>query len=139
VEIEQAESDRTTQSILRDKEEADKVRDRNLQNTIAMVGVGLGAAGIGASTAVYIIPQEPTKPISLPFTSNQLHPLTQSLLFSVFCGVVGAIVAGGLSYLIQNRSAITGRIFKLFRPSSNQTAVLPGSQQTLPQGGKHTS
>ncbi|NMG10434.1 hypothetical protein [Brasilonema sp. UFV-L1] len=136
VEIEQAESDRTTQDLLHQKEESDKVRDRDLQTTIAMVGVGLGAAGIGASTAVYIIPQQPTKPISLPFTSNQLHPLTQSLLFSLFCGVVGVIIGGGLSYLIQNRSAITGRIFKFIRAGSSQTVVSPGSQQTLLQGEK---
>ncbi|BAY91310.1 hypothetical protein NIES3275_33330 [Microchaete diplosiphon NIES-3275] len=39
-----------------------------------MVGVGLCAAGIGASTAPYIIPQQPTKPILPPFMTNPLHP-----------------------------------------------------------------
>jgi hypothetical protein len=136
VEIEQAEGDRTTQNLLRRKEESDKVRDRDLQTTIAMVGVGLGAAGIGASTAPYIIPQQPTKPILPPFVTNQLHPSAQAVLFSLGFGLAGAIIAGVLSYLIRNRSAITGRTFKFIRPGSNQSAVSPGSQQTLLQGEK---
>jgi hypothetical protein len=136
VEIEQAESDRTTQNLLRQKEESDKVRDRNLQTTIAMVGVGLGAAGIGASTAPYIIPQQPTKPILPPFVTNQLHPSAQAVLLSLGFGLAGAIIVGVLSYMMQNRSAITRRIFKLIRPGINQTVVSPGSQQTLLQEEK---
>ncbi|MDJ0616357.1 MAG: hypothetical protein QNJ63_06325 [Calothrix sp. MO_192.B10] len=136
VEIEQAQSDRTTQEILRKKEERDQVRDRNLQTTIAMVGVGLGAAGIGASTAPYIISQQPTKPILPPFVTNQLHPSAQAVLLSLGFGITGVIIAGVLSCLIQNRSAITGRIFKLIRPGSNHTVISPGSQQTLLQEEK---
>lgn len=101
VEIEQADS-------FRQKEESDKVRDRNLQTTIAMLGVGLSAAGIGSSTAPYIIPQQPTKPILPPFVTN-LHPLTQSLLFSLLLGIAGAFLGWGLSSFFQAIAAHRGR------------------------------
>ncbi|WZI66321.1 MAG: hypothetical protein HEQ35_20485 [Gloeotrichia echinulata IR180] len=102
VEIEQDERDRTTQELLQQKEAADKQRSDNLQTTIAMLGIGLSAAGIGSSTAPYIIPQQPTKQILPPFVTNQLHPLTQSLLFSLFLGIIGAFLGLGLSYLCRN-------------------------------------
>lgn len=136
VEVEQAKRDRTTQDLLRQKEEADKLRDRDLQTTIAIVGVGLGAAGIGSSTAPYFIPQQPTQPVLPPFVSSHLHPLTQSLFFSLFCGFVGAITAGGLSYLIQNRSAILGRIFKLNQSSSKNITGSSATNQTLLEADK---
>jgi hypothetical protein len=118
VEIEQADS-------FRQKEESDKMRDRNLQTTIAMLGVGLSAAGIGSSTAPYIIPQQPTKPILPPFVTN-LHPLTQSLLFSLLLGITGAFLGWGLSSFFQ---AIAAHRFN---------KIQSRSQQSLPQAGKDT-
>jgi len=134
VEIEQAESDRTTQSILRDKEEADKIRDGNLQTAIAILGFGLGAAQIGVSTVPYIIPQQqPPTPIQLPFTTSQPHPFVLSVVLSLLFGVAGAFVGWGLSHLFQ---AIATRRFKAIQASSNQPEISAGSQQSLPQGGK---
>ena len=89
--------------------------DRSLQNTVAIAGVGLAAAAIGATVAPYVIPTEPRQPILLPFSTNHLHPLTQSLLLSVVFGATGAIVTKGFTALIQNRSAIAGRLTQLMR------------------------
>jgi hypothetical protein len=112
VELKQAKSDRTTQDILRDNEES-------LQSTIAIVGFGIGSSGVGATTSIYIIHQEPETRISFnPFVSNKLHPVTLSLLFSLGCGVVGAMIAGGFSYVIHHRDAINQWIIKQI-PSDN--------------------
>jgi len=111
--------------------------DRTLQNTIAIVGVGLAAAAIGATVAPYVIPTQPQQPILPPFSTNHFHPLTQSLLLSLVFGATGAVVTKGVTYLIQNRDAIAQRITKLIPSSSNKIAKLPGStQQTLPQSQK---
>ncbi|MEO1431949.1 MAG: hypothetical protein AAFV71_23370 [Cyanobacteria bacterium J06633_8] len=126
VEIEQAESDRTTQEILRQKETADKQRNDNLQTAIAILGFGLGAAQIGVSTAPYIIPQQqPPTPIQLPLTTSQPHPFVLSVLLSLSFGVVGAFVGWGCSYLFQ---AMVMRRFKAIQASRNQSAVLTSSQ-----------
>ena len=111
--------------------------DRNLQNTVAIVGVGLAAAAIGASVAPYVIPTEPRQPILPPFSTHHFHPLTQSLLLSLVLGVTGAVLTQGFIVLRQNRGAISGRLTQLIRGGSNKTAKLPGStQQTLPQSQK---
>lgn len=100
IEIEQAESDRTTQSLISQKEEADKIRDRNLQTGIAILGFGLGAAQVGISAATYIIPQQqPPKPIL--FFGNRLHPFTQSLLLSLIFAIIGGFAGWGLSKVFQ--------------------------------------
>ncbi|NJR20000.1 MAG: hypothetical protein HC785_33000 [Calothrix sp. CSU_2_0] len=102
VEIEQAELDRTTQNLLRQKEETDKTRNDNLQKAIAILGFGLGAAQIGVSTAPYVIPQQqPPTPIQLPFTTSQPHPFVSSVLLSLIFGIAGAFVGWGLSSLLQ--------------------------------------
>jgi hypothetical protein len=104
--------------------------DRNLQNTIAMVGVGLAAAAVGATVAPYIIAPAPQTPILLPLSTNHLHPLTQALLLSLVFGATGAVVTKGFI-------TITGRLTQLIRGGSNKTAKLPGStQQHLPQSQK---
>jgi hypothetical protein len=126
VEIEQAESDRTTQEILRQKEDADKQRSEKLQSAIAILGFGLGAAQIGVSTAPYIIPQQqPPTPIQLPFTTFQPHPFVMSVVLSLVFGAGGAFFGWGCSYLVQ---AITARRYKAIQASCNQSAVLTGSQ-----------
>ncbi|MBD2492440.1 hypothetical protein [Aulosira sp. FACHB-615] len=128
VEIEQAESDHTTQEILRQKEESDQVRDRNLQTTIAILGVGLSAAGIGSSTAAYIIPQQqPPIPIHLPFTTSQPHPFALSVMLSLVFGIIGAFAGWGCSDVFQ---AIATRRFKSLQASRNQSTVLMESKPT---------
>lgn len=72
--------------------------DRALQNTLAIMGVGLTATAVGATVAPYIISPEPRRPILPPFSSNHLHPLTQSLFLSLAFGVTGAV----LTVIIQN-------------------------------------
>lgn len=133
VEIEQAESDRTSQNLLRQKEEADKIRNDNLQTTIAILGFGLGAAQIGVGTSPYIIPQQPNKPVLPPFATNKMHPLVQSLLGSILLGIVGAFIGWGLSHLFQ---ALAIRKHKTIQASRNQSTVLTGSQQSVSQGRK---
>jgi len=68
--------------------------DRDLQNTIAIVGVGLSFAAVGATVSPYLIKEEPDRPlIPLDLSAlNSVHPLIFALLFSGFCGLVGAIV-----------------------------------------------
>lgn len=77
VEIEQAESDRTTQDLLRQKEESDKVRDRSLQNTIQVVGVGLGAGAIVSG----VVTQHIDKPFTISL-NKPLHPIVTCLFWS---------------------------------------------------------
>ena len=109
-------------------------RDRALQNTVAIVGVGLATSAVGATVAPYIIPPEPRQPILPPFSTNHLHPLTQSLLLSLVFGVGGAVVTKGVIALIQSRGAIAGHITKLIRGDRNNTVQLSGNtQRTLPQ------
>jgi hypothetical protein len=133
IEIEQAESDRTTQELFRQKEEADKMRDRNLQTGIAILGFGLGASQVGVSAATYVIPQQqPPKPISL-FFGDRLHPFTQSLLLSLIFAIIGGFAGWGFSNVF---GAIAGRKLKNIQASSNQPNTLSGSHQSLPQGQK---
>lgn len=135
VEIEQAESDRTSQNLLRKKEEADKIRNENLQTAIAILGFGLGAAQIGVGTSPYIILQQPNKPVLPPFATNKMHPLVQSLLFSVLLGILGAFIGWGLSHLFP----LAIRKYKNIRASRNKSTVLTRSQQSLSQEGRKQS
>jgi hypothetical protein len=77
--------------------------DRSLQNTVAIVGVGLGGAGVGISAAPYLFPQEPVQPLLLPFSTNHFHPITQSVLLSLGFGVGFAAVTWIVIYLMQKR------------------------------------
>jgi hypothetical protein len=77
--------------------------DRSLQNTVAIVGVGLGGAGVGISAAPYLFPQEPVQPLLPPFSTNHFHPITQSVLLSLGFGVGFAAVTWIVIYLMQKR------------------------------------
>lgn len=102
IETQQAESDRTIQEILRQKEETDKRRNENLQTAIAVLGFGLSAAQVGVSTAPYIIPQQQPPPrIQPPFTTSQPHPFVLSVVLSLLFGVAGAFVGWGFNHLLQ--------------------------------------
>lgn len=119
VETEQAESDRTTQELLRQKEEtdkqllrqkeeadkerekSDKQRSDNLQSAIAILGFGLGAAQVGVSTAPYVIPQsQPPKKLEF-FTSYQPHPFVYAVALSILFGLIGALAGWLFSYCWQ--------------------------------------
>lgn len=97
-----------------------------------MLGFGLGTAQIGVGTAPYIIPQQPNKPVLLPFATNKMHPLSQSLLFSFLLGIGGAFIGWGLSHLFP----FAIRKYKTIQQRSNQSTVLTGSQQSVSQRRK---
>lgn len=89
------------------REQKQNESDRNLQTTIAVVGVGLGFTGLAATTLPYLIPPDPkTTPIppQPPFTSGSLHPFISVLLLSLIFGFVGAGIAKVVTMLIPMRS-----------------------------------
>jgi hypothetical protein len=137
VQIAQSESDRQIDRDDRkrynDRKDADTMRDRNLQTTIATVGFGLGAAQIGASVAPYIISQQSVEPIVPPFTTNKLHPSVLSVLLSLGFGIIGAIIP----WVISNRSEIARWIIKAFKSSSDNQPLLRTSNQALPDKQNH--
>ncbi len=104
VEIEQAEIDRKLQQTLQDNEIAEKKRDRKLQKTVAIVGVGIGASGVSATASPYILPTNPEQEkftlIPLPSQPNleprPAHSFTIVLLFSLGFGLLGSAIAYGV-------------------------------------------
>ncbi|NEP32045.1 hypothetical protein [Moorena sp. SIO3B2] len=120
VEIEQAERDRALEKALRDKEEADRARDKQaekqekrLQLWITFVGTGLAVSGISSQTDA----KQPLEAIlieldrkgSLDCPEAGFYPcLSYSVVFVVFhilIGVgVGAIAAFILDRIINRRS-----------------------------------
>lgn len=109
-------------------------RDRNLQTTIAVVGVGIGFTGLAAASFPYLIPSDPkTPPIPLqpPFTSGSLHPFIWVLLLTLFFGFVGAGVAKVVTMLIPPRS---DKRAKLKSSTNNQLL----NQATTPEVGQVT-
>ena len=94
VEIEQAKSDRKLQETLNIKENREKKRDRDLENTIQAVGtgigVGVGFAGILAAGYPLI-----EKPWAFPSPQHPVlppHPFIVAVVLSCLCG-------GGLGWL----------------------------------------
>ncbi|MBW4635706.1 MAG: hypothetical protein KME30_28660 [Iphinoe sp. HA4291-MV1] len=66
-------------------------RDRSLENTIQVVGVGLGAGAIVSG----VITQHIDKPFAPIFSNNPLHPIVTSLLLSV----AATLFFGALAWL----------------------------------------
>lgn len=104
--------------------------DRTLQNTIAIVGVGIGAAGVAATASPYLIVAKPEQPITLiPIRTqpslglNPPHHLTLSFLFSLGVGLLGVAIAARATRYIQKKpqSAI-----------ANTTRLILGSSPTPP-------
>ena len=92
VEIEQARSDRTNQTALRNSEEKEKYRDDRLQSTVQAIGVGLAAGGIAASSGtdkVFQTVQDHQIPILM-----QWHPF----LFSFALSFAIALFAAGITW-----------------------------------------
>lgn len=104
VEIEQAEIDRKLQQTLQDNEIAEKKRDRELQKTVAIVGVGIGASGVSATASPYVLPTNPGQekftliPLRLQpnFELRPAHSFTIVLLFSLGFGLLGSAIAYGV-------------------------------------------
>ncbi|WP_449419224.1 hypothetical protein [Phormidium nigroviride] len=147
VEIDQAESDRNAearekdrdrvlQQTLQDNEKKEKDRDRQLQNTIAIVGVGIGFAGVGATASPYIIEEKPNQNFTLipfrlqpSFGLNHPHHLTLSLLFSLGAGLVGVAIASlSLRYIQSHPKSVLAHTVR-FILGSSQTPEVAISQQ----------
>jgi hypothetical protein len=73
-------------------------RDRQLQTTIAVIGVGIGAGGIFAASYAFIDKTAIELPaFSLPL--KPLHPFAQSLLYSLLF----SLFAGGVTFWLMRR------------------------------------
>ncbi|MEG4347780.1 hypothetical protein QUB70_31550 [Microcoleus sp. A003_D6] len=97
VEIEQAKSDRQLQQILQDNEKGEKKRDRNLPITIAVVGIGIGVAGVVSSSYTLAV-EKPWAPPSFQ------HPLPLHPFFgAVIVSCLGGGILGGLAWLIARK------------------------------------
>ncbi len=97
------------QTLLRelDKNEAD--RDRALQNTIAIVGVGLGSAAVGATISPYLVEEQPNRDFAFPFRLdpfawNPIHPLTVAVLCSLGFGILGLAIGWIFTKLIHTKT-----------------------------------
>ena len=122
VEIDQAESDRKLQETLNIKENREKKRDRELENTIQAVGtgigVGVGFAGILAAGYPLI-----EKPWDFPSPQHPVlppHPFIVAVVVSCLCG-------GGLGWLawFWTKRHLKGK-------SSTVEAISPGSESLPP-------
>lgn len=109
-------------------EKDEKNSDRALQTLIAIVGVGIGTAGVVATASPYIIEQKP---------NEKPYNFTLSLLFSLGAGLVGVAIAAVTIRYIQRyiqkheNSAIAG-IIKFIFPSSQSPEVAISQQQNKP-------
>jgi hypothetical protein len=92
--------------------------DRNLQTTVAVVGVGIGFAGVAATASPYWIKQDTDQKLTLipvhlqpSFGINPPHNLTRSVLFSLGAGLVGvAIAAQVIRYIQKHKKSRIARI-----------------------------
>jgi hypothetical protein len=107
VEIEQAKCDRAAELNA-------KKSDRNLQITIAVVGVGIGVAGVVSSSYTLAV-DKPWAPPSFQ------HPLPLHPFFSaIIVSCLGGGILGGVAWLIAR---------KVLKPSSAQTSLPPSEHQ----------
>jgi predicted house-cleaning noncanonical NTP pyrophosphatase (MazG superfamily) len=110
VEIEQAKFDRAAELNA-------KKSDRNLQITIAVVGVGIGVAGVVSSSYTLAV-DKPWAPPSFQ------HPLPLHPFFSaIIVSCLGGGILGGVAWLIAR---------KVLKPSSAQTNLPPSEHQHRP-------
>ncbi|XWK87945.1 MAG: hypothetical protein U7127_27795 [Phormidium sp.] len=92
--------------------------DRNLQIVLAVVGVGIGFAGIAATALPYLIEAKPNEKLTIipvhfqpSFGINPPHNFTLSVLFSLGAGVVGvAIAARVIRYIQKHKKSRIARI-----------------------------
>jgi len=81
------------QQTLQNNEIDEKKRDRNLQTIVAVVGVGIGAAGVAATASPYILQPNP---------KDNSYYLGISLLFSLAAGLIGVAIAARVMQHLQN-------------------------------------
>lgn len=118
LELAEKERDRKLQQTLQENERKEKERDRNLQTTIAVVGVGIGFAGVAATASPYLIKQDTNQNFTInpvhfqpSFGLNPPHNLTISVLFSLGAGLVGvAIAAIIMGYIQKHEKSAIARI-----------------------------
>ncbi|MFB2892484.1 hypothetical protein ACE1CI_06020 [Aerosakkonemataceae cyanobacterium BLCC-F50] len=106
-------------NTLRGLVEIEQVKsDRNLQIVLAVVGVGIGFAGIAATALPYLIEAKPNEKLTIipvhfqpSFGINPPHNFTLSVLFSLGAGVVGvAIAARAIGYIQKHPKSPLARI-----------------------------
>ncbi|MGB7708776.1 MAG: hypothetical protein WBL95_04375 [Microcoleus sp.] len=87
--------DRQLQQTLQDNEQNERDSDRNLQITIAVVGVGIGVAGVVSSSYTLAV----DKPWASPSFQHPLplHPFFMAIIFSCLCGGVLGVVAWAIA------------------------------------------
>ena len=71
------------QKEIKDSSTQDTISSRHLNITIALVGAGMGGAGIVATSYALVKPEQP---LLMPWVKNDgtVHPFTQSILWSLF-------------------------------------------------------
>lgn len=70
--------------------------DRNLQTTIAVVGVGVGVAGVTATAFPYYLkPADKPEQIQLFPWNASPHPITQSISISLGIGLLASVIVWG--------------------------------------------
>lgn len=81
-------------------EKGEKNSDRELQTLIAVVGVGIGVAGVTATAFPYYLkpPDSPPKLQLFPGNSSP-HPVTQSISISLVIGLLASVGVWGLIQL----------------------------------------
>lgn len=137
-EIAEKERDRQLQQTLQENERKEKERDRNLQTTVAVVGVGIGFAGVAATASPYWFKQEPEQGFTLipvrlqpSLDINPPHNLTWSVLFSLGAGLVGvAIAAGTMRYIQKHEKSLVARLVNFIlniSPSQPSNQIAPSS------------
>lgn len=139
-EIKEKDRDRQLQQILQANEQKEKDRDRNLQTIVAVVGVGIGAAGVAATVSPYIIKAEPNPKITIipvhlqpTFGINQPHPLILSLLFSLTAGLIGVAIAARVMQHLQNQEKKQiNPIIKLILGIEDQPVTTTESDKSSP-------
>ena len=83
-----------------DYEKGEKDRDRKLQTLIAVIGVGIGVAGVTATAFPYYLkpPDSPPK-IQLFSWNSSPHPVTKSISISLMVGLLASLGVWGLIWL----------------------------------------
>ncbi|MBD1920767.1 hypothetical protein H6F77_06670 [Microcoleus sp. FACHB-831] len=130
-EIREKNSDRELQQTLQDNERKEKKRDRELQNTVAIVGVGIGTAGVAATASPYLIAEKPDQKLTLipfhfkpSFGLNPPHHLTLSVLFSLGAGLVGVAIASfSVRYIQKHPKSAIARTINLILGSSQEEEI----------------
>ncbi|MDF0556147.1 hypothetical protein [Kamptonema sp. UHCC 0994] len=100
LEIEQIETDRKSS-------EKDTISSRNLNITIAVVGGGMAAAGIVATSYGLIKPEQP---LLMPWDKNagSLHPFTQSVFWSLLIGLIPVLLWALIWFFVLRKHKVVG-------------------------------